>query len=275
MASATWEPERFAGLYRLLSEAAELSEESPRFEQLRKQLEELKPDLACLLEFPTKNAQHRAELEKGTPTINGEAFKVSDDFVTEAKKLSDFLEIDEDLAATLVHKAMGFEKRFELPAGESAVLLFFGEREAKLQCLTTLFAGGANQAVDEPVRLVLETLTSEILSSTLKAANRMFPERVLAAVDDLKARQAKAAAVLAGPTADIPYQREVVEFVQTKLGEERRQLAMLLFGIIRDYQLNSSELIALVAWLRTSSVDDPVTLHLAVALLVALSTSAE
>ncbi|KAJ1732421.1 hypothetical protein LPJ61_002059, partial [Coemansia biformis] len=275
MASTTWEPERFANLHKLLNESLELGEESPRFEQLKKQLEKLKPDLASLLELPAKNAQHRSELEKGAPTINGEVFKVSNDFVAEAKKLSDFLEIDEDLAATLVHKAVGFEKRFELPAGESAVLLFFGEREAKLLCLGTLFAGGANQAVAEPVRQVLESLASEVLSSTLKAATKMFPERVLAAIDELKARQAKVAALLAGPTADIPYQREVVEFVQAKLGEERRQLAMLLFGIIRDYQLNSSELIALVAWLRTSSVDDPVTLHLAVALLVALSTSAE
>ncbi|KAJ2789660.1 hypothetical protein H4R20_007138, partial [Coemansia guatemalensis] len=101
MANTTWEPERFANLNKLLSEGIELGNESPRFEQLKKQLEKLKPDLASLLVFPAKSTQHRAELEKGTPTINGEQFKVSSDFINEAKKLSDFLDIDEDLAATL------------------------------------------------------------------------------------------------------------------------------------------------------------------------------
>ncbi|KAJ2757785.1 hypothetical protein H4S06_003007, partial [Coemansia sp. BCRC 34490] len=105
MANATWEPERFANLSKLLEESLGLTDESPAFEQLKKQLEKLKPDMAALFEYPGKNPQHRSELEKGTPTINGEKFKVSDDFITEAKKLSDFLEIDEDIASALVHKA--------------------------------------------------------------------------------------------------------------------------------------------------------------------------
>ncbi|KAJ1847498.1 hypothetical protein LPJ57_008779, partial [Coemansia sp. RSA 486] len=57
------------------------------------------------------------------------------------------------------------------------------------------------------------------------------------------------------------------------LGEERKQLAMLLFAIVNDYQLNSNELIALVDWLRTSNTEDPATLRLILALLVALNTS--
>ncbi|KAJ2077853.1 hypothetical protein H4R24_004871 [Coemansia sp. RSA 988] len=275
MANTTWEPERFANLNKLLSEGIELGNESPRFEQLKKQLDKLKPDLASLLVFPAKNTQHRAELEKGTPTINGEQFKVSSDFISETKKLSDFLDIDEDLAATLVHKAVGFEKRFELAAGESAVLLYYSEREAKLMSLRTLFAGGASQEVEETMREELERHTSEILSSTLKAESRMFPERVLRTIDELNTKQERMATVLSGPTADIPYSREVVEFAQSKLGEERRQLAMLLFVIVRDYQLNSGELIAVVGWLRGSNVADAVTLHLAVTLLVALDTAAE
>ncbi|KAJ2355950.1 hypothetical protein GGF43_002377 [Coemansia sp. RSA 2618] len=270
--NASWEPERFANLNRQLGECLELTAESPKVEELKRQLEKLKPELASLLEYPAKNAQHRTALEKGTPTINGEQFKVSTDFVAEATKLSDFLEIDEDLAAALVHKAVGYEKRFELAAGESAVLLYFSEREAKLESLRTLFAGGASSGVDEGVRTVLEQHASEILSSTLKAGSAMFPERVLAAIETLAARQGRVAAVLSGPSADVPYQREVVEFVQTRVGEERKQLAMLLFVVMRDYQLNSGELLAVVSWLRSSSVDDAVTLRLAGGLLVALGT---
>ncbi|KAJ2665374.1 hypothetical protein IWW48_000263 [Coemansia sp. RSA 1200] len=275
MANATWEPERFANLSKLLEESLGLTDESPAFEQLKKQLEKLKPDMAALFEYPGKNPQHRSELEKGTPTINGEKFKVSDDFITEAKKLSDFLEIDEDIASALVHKAAPYEKRYELPAAETAVLLFFSERESKLMCLTTLFAGGANTSVDEPVRAALEMYTSEMLSTTLKASGKMFPERLLATMGVLKEKQDKITACLNGPTADIPYQRDVVEFVNTKLGDERKQLAMLLFGVVRDYQLNSNELIAVVEWLRVSSVNDPATLRMVVALLVALGTAAE
>ncbi|KAI8324669.1 hypothetical protein GQ54DRAFT_309032 [Martensiomyces pterosporus] len=275
MANTTWEPERFAALNKLLEDSLELDDESPTFERLKKQLEKLKPDLAGLFEYPGKNAQHRAELEKGTPSINGEKFKVSADFITEAKKLSDFLDIDEDVAAALVHHGVKYEKRFELPAAESAILLFFGEREAKLVGLNTLFRGGASQEVAESVRTALEKVAGEILSSTLKSAGKMFPERVISAMGELRAKQEKITATLNGPTADIPYQREVVEFVQTKLGEERKQLAMLLLEIVRDYQLNSSELISVVEWLRSSSTEDPATLRMAVALLVALGTSAE
>ncbi|KAJ2852572.1 hypothetical protein IWW36_000201 [Coemansia brasiliensis] len=275
MANTTWEPERYANLNRLLGDCLELSTESPKYDELKKQLEKLKPDLASLLEFPAKNAQHRTALEKGTPTINGEQYKVSTDFIAEAKKLSDFLEIDEDLASTLVHKAVGYEKRFELAAGESAVLLFFSEREAKLLSLSTLFAGGASAAVEEGMRGLLDQFASEILSSTLKAAPKMFPERVLEAIGSLASKKDRVTRILEGPSADIPYQREVVEFVQTRLSEERKQLAMVLFVIIRDYQLNSNELLSVVEWLRNSKVDDPVTLRLAVALLTALNTAAE
>ncbi|KAJ1666896.1 hypothetical protein EV178_001810 [Coemansia sp. RSA 1646] len=275
MANTTWEPERFAQLNKLLEESLELTDESPAFDQLKKQLEKFKPDMAGLFEYPGKNSQHRTELEKGTPTINGEKFKVSSEFITEAKKLSDFLEIDEDIASALVYKATPYEKRYELPAAETSVLLFFSEREAKLMCLNTLFAGGASASVDEPVRAVLEKYTSEILSTALKASDKMFPERLLSTMGELKAKQDKITAYLNGPTADIPYQRDVVEFVNTKLSDERKQLAILLFGIVRDYQLNSNELIAVVAWLRTSSVDDPATLRMVIALLVALGTAAE
>ncbi|KAJ2559020.1 hypothetical protein EV175_000527 [Coemansia sp. RSA 1933] len=275
MANATWEPERFANLNKLLEESLEQTDESPAFEQLKKQLEKFKPDMAGLFEYPGKNSQHRSELEKGTPTINGEKFKVSSDFITEAKKLSDFLEIDEDIASALVHKATPYEKRYELPAAETSVLLFFSEREAKLMCLNTLFAGGASASVDEPVRALLEKHTSEILSTALKASDKMFPERLLGTIGELKVKQDRVTAFLNGPTADLPYQRDVVEFVHTKLGDERKQLAMLLFGIVRDYQLNSNELIAVVAWLRASNVDDSATLRVVVALLVALGTAPE
>ncbi|KAJ2723881.1 hypothetical protein GGI07_002344 [Coemansia sp. Benny D115] len=275
MANTTWEPERFANLNKLLEESLELTDDSPTFEQLKEQLAKFKPDLAGLLEYPGKNTQHRSELEKGTPTINGEKFKVSDGLIAEAKKLSDFLEIDENIAAALVHKAVPFEKRFELPAAESSLLLYFSEREAKLMVLSTLFIGGASATVDESVRSMLEGYVGELLSTTFGAASKMFPERILAAIGELKKKQDRVTGILDGPTADIPYQREVVELVQTKLGEERKQLAMLLFAIVRDYQLNSSELISLVEWLRTSKVEDPVTLHMTAALLVALGTSAE
>ncbi|KAJ1966058.1 hypothetical protein GGI12_000323 [Dipsacomyces acuminosporus] len=275
MANTTWEPEKFASLNKLVEDSLELDDEGPTLERLRQQLETLKPDLAALFEYPGKNPQHRAELEKGTPSISGERFKVSTDFIAEAKKLSDFLDIDEDIAATLVHHGVKYEKRFELPAAESAVLLFFGEREAKLMSLATLFRGGASQEVPEFVRTALEKVTGEILASTLQAGGKMFPERIIATMGELKTKQEKITTALNGPTADIPYQREVVEFVQTKFGEERKQLAMLLFDVIRDYQLNSNELISVVEWLRNSSADDPATLRMAVALLVALGTSAE
>ncbi|KAJ2600635.1 hypothetical protein H4R99_003262 [Coemansia sp. RSA 1722] len=273
MANTTWEPERFANLNKLFEESLELTGESSTFELLKQQLEKAKPDLAALFEYPGKNAQHRSELEKGTPSINGEKFKVSKDFITEAKKLSDFLDIDEDIAAALVNKAVPFEKKFELPAAESAVLLFYNEREAKLICLNTLFAGGASQTADETVRLVMEKYAGEILSATTTSDKKMFPERVLSTIAELKTKQCKIESILEGPTAEIPYQREVMEFVQTKLGEERKQLAMLLFAVVNDYQLNSNELIALVDWLRTSNTEDPVTLRLILALLVALNTS--
>ncbi|KAJ1838071.1 hypothetical protein LPJ73_007192, partial [Coemansia sp. RSA 2703] len=275
MANTTWEPERFSNLNKLLEECLDLTNDSPTFEKLSQQLETSKTDLAGLFEYPGKSAQHRSDLEKGTPSINGEKFKVSIDFVTEAKKLSDFLEIDENIAAALVQKAVPFEKRFELPAAETAVLLFFSEREAKLMCLRTLFTSSVSKTVDDSVRNVLETTTGAIMSSVMTSGSAMFPSRVLNTITELKTKQSKIKDILDGPTANIPYQREVVEFVQTKLGEERKQLAMLLFVIVHDHQLNFSEMISIVEWLRSSSVEDPVTLRMVLTILCALGTSSE
>ncbi|KAJ2781608.1 hypothetical protein GGI15_003172 [Coemansia interrupta] len=275
MANTTWEPERFSNLNKLLEKCLDLTDDSPTFEKLTQQLGKSKTDLAGLFEYPGKSAQHRSELEKGTPSINGEKFKVSSDFVTEAKKLSDFLDIDENIAAALVQKAVPFEKRFELPAAETAVLLFFSEREAKIMCLNTLFTSSASKNVDASVRTVLEKATGDIMSSAMTSGSVMFPSRVLSTITELKTKQTKIKSILDGPTADIPYQREVVEFVQTKLGEERKQLAMLLFVIVRDHQLNCTEMISVVEWLRSSSVDDPVTLRMALTILRALETACD
>ncbi|KAJ2042233.1 hypothetical protein H4S04_007405, partial [Coemansia sp. S16] len=275
MANTTWEPERFANLSKLLLDSLELTDESPVVDQLTKQLEMAKPDLAALFEYPGKNAQHRDELSKGTPSINGEKFKVSEEFIVEAKKLSDFLELDEDLAATLVHKAIPYEKRFELPPAESAIVMFFSEREAKLLSIIRLLTGGANQTVDVSVREVLGKFVHYLLSTTLTSSNKMFPERVLATMGELKTKKDKVTALLNGPSADVPYSRDIVEFVQTKLGDERKQLAMIIFWIIHDYQLNSKETISVVEWLRGSSVEDPATLYMTVALLTAMNTSTE
>ncbi|KAJ2747947.1 hypothetical protein GGI20_000034 [Coemansia sp. BCRC 34301] len=277
MANVTWEPERFANLNKLLGESQELTEDSVSFDQLKKQLEQSKPDLAGLLDYPGKSTQHRDSLSKGTPTINGEKFKVSEDFIREAKRLSDFLELDEDLASTLLHNAVPYEKRFELPAGESAILLFYAERGAKLECVFRLFTGGASQAtMDEGVRVVLDQYAGELLSSTLNTGdNKMLPGRILSTMDALKAQQDKISGILSGPTADVAYQRDLVEHMQTRLGEERNQLAMIMIGIIRYYQLNDKELLAVVEWLRGSSVEDAATLRMTVALMTALSTSAD
>lgn len=276
--NTTWEPEQFANLNRLIEQGIEGGadrDNTSTFDQLKKQLDKLKPDLAGLFEYPDKNATHQSELSKGTPSINGEKFKVSDDFITEAKKLSDFLDIDEYIASALIHKAGSYKKRYELGAAESGVLLFYSDREAKLMCLSSLLSGGANQAIDASVRVMLEEFIGDLLSSTLETTSKMFPERILATMASLKTKQEKIAGLLNGPTTDLPYQREVVEYVQTKLGNERKQLAMVLFGIVRDYQLNSNELLALVEWLRNSQVDDPATLRLTIALLTALGTAAE
>ncbi|KAJ2063225.1 hypothetical protein GGI17_001836 [Coemansia sp. S146] len=275
MANTTWEPKRFANLSTLLLDSLELTNESPVFDQLTKQLENAKPDLAALFEYPGKNAQHRGELSKGTPTINGEKFKVGEDFIVEAKKLSDFLELDEDIAATLIHKAVPYEKQYELPVAETAIVQFFSERESKLVSIIRLLAGGANQAVHKSVREVLGNFVDDLLSTTLKPSNKMFPERVLATMSELKTKKDKVAALLSGPTADVPYSHDIVEFVQTKLGDERKQLAMIVFWIIHDYQLNSNEIISVVEWLRSSSVEDPATLYMTIALLTALNTSVE
>ncbi|KAJ2493830.1 hypothetical protein IWW37_000216 [Coemansia sp. RSA 2050] len=275
MANTTWEPERFSNLDKLLKESLELTDDSSLFDRLAKQLEKVKPDLAALFEYPGKNAQHRDELSKGTPKINGEKFNVNEEFIAAAKKLSDFLELDEDLAATVVQLSVPFEKRFEMPAVESAVALFFMEREAKLNCIVKVLDGGANQAVDKSVRNALEKFVGDLLPTTLKSSNKMFPARVLATMSELKTKQDKIAALLSGPAADLPFRQEVVTYVQTKLGDERKLLAMIIFGIIRDYQLISSEIISVVEWLRSSDIEDPVTLYMSVALLTALSSSAE
>ncbi|KAJ2894696.1 hypothetical protein IWW38_002498, partial [Coemansia aciculifera] len=277
MANVTWEPEWFSNLNKLLTDLdSEHTTGSASLEQIKKQLEQAKPDLARLLYFPGKSTARRDALTKGKPTINGVEFEVNEQFIKEAKKLSDFLELDEDLAATLLQNAPAFEKQYELPAGETAVVLFYGERSAKLECISRLLtASGAQDTLDSDVCAYFNNYVSELLSSTLSTGSSMLPARIMSTMSALKSQQERVAGILNGPLADVPYDESVMEHVQLKLADERNQLATIIYWIIRHNQLNGSELLALVEWLRGSNVEDAATLRMAVALLMALGTAAD
>ncbi|PVU92835.1 hypothetical protein BB561_003594 [Smittium simulii] len=277
-----WKFDQFSKLNRLISDSLESSDEEATFfvKELEETFEKASSFFALLFDFPKPNSAHLQNLEKGIPIINETEYKVNADFIAEAKKVSNFLEIDEYYASLLVKEGMDYEKRLVRPIAECAILLFYSERQKFLLALDSIFSGGINNNAPELVKNALQNFANTLLSSSVvnssgqgsnNCADDMFPTRILNTIetnktfiDKLKLKDFSIAFSLG---------TEIASEVLNSLQDERRILASMYYVISSEYQLNSSELMSLINFFQKLEISDELTLKLVPSILTTLDSS--
>ncbi|PVZ99629.1 hypothetical protein BB558_004339 [Smittium angustum] len=287
--SLLWSVDQFSKLDRLILNSFDVSEDNSEFtlRELVPALDDATKLIARLFLFPPPNSLHLAQLEKGNIKIDGQDFSVNSEFIEETKKVSSFLQIDELLAATMVHNGMAYGARLERPIAECALLLFYSERQKLLMCLDSIFSGGVNTTLPENIRSAFQNTAELLLSSTLEKTTdgssqinfninetkteEMFPERILQTIKNNNEFAEKIKSKIS--TLDSKFGEDVVNEVANSLQEERRLLSIIFFVIVSKYQLNSHELTSLVTYMKQADISDELTLRLIPSILYSLDTS--
>ncbi|OLY82148.1 Nuclear pore complex protein [Smittium mucronatum] len=285
---SSWKIDQFSKLNRLISESLRCSEDDSQIvsEMLKSSLSESEIKLACLSEIPKPDHKHLTDLDNGKVLINSQEFKVNAEFIEETKKVSQFLDIDEFLAATLVHEGIPYESKLERPIAECAVLLFFSETQKMALCIDNILSGGVNLSLPDQIRTTFLDFSERLLSSTIEKSDKgddirfnggdssskeMFPTRVLNSITKIKQFSEK---ILGKATTfSSTFGNEVISEILSSLEDERRILSSIFYTIVSDYRLNSSELLNLVNYAKNAEVSDELTLRIVPSILSSLDTS--
>ncbi|RUS33337.1 nucleoporin Nup186/Nup192/Nup205 [Jimgerdemannia flammicorona] len=294
MAEVIWHPQAEA-LHNFICDA--YTSTSPSMaKELQQELERFKPRFLTLLDDPPRNADHRAELQRGTVKINKVQHRVNEGFIHETKLLSDNLDIDEYLAATLLQYGTQQRSRFDRPACETAILLYHSERGYFLNCIDLIVKGAANDSVRNDIRSVFERFASDLVEAVVPlgrgsaVGNGTFAQKIMKTIENLKAQITSltesgalesaiaTAAAAAAPNAGGRPGRlgdDITKDRIRRLKEERKELAHILFHISYNRQLAANEIVMLAEMLRRADLTDVVTIYYLVALLASIDSVPE
>lgn len=131
-------------------------------------------------------------LTKGKTYINGVTHKVNDVFIKEAVFLSDQLNVNEHVAATLLMTGMVQAARLNSNAIDTAIILYHDERGYLLACWNVILQSAKDGSVRDDVRAVFYQFVADImqqkipLDSSTNNSLGTFPAKLLKAAKSLR-----------------------------------------------------------------------------------------
>ncbi|KAG2187533.1 hypothetical protein INT44_005222 [Umbelopsis vinacea] len=256
----------FGDLHNLIAETLR-SPSPPAIRRLRQGIEAYRPQFLQLLDDPPKNQEHRNTIISGRAIIKGDRKKINEQFMKQTVFLSDQLNIDEHVAASLIYTGKSNMTKFDSSEVDSAITLYHMERGYLLECLIQLVIMARNANVDTTLRETSYTFIAGLVSESVltdisnKAKIGTLPTKILATIDRLQKQiesiESTGALEGAQPTAATGAQpgfgklgTEISNFRLRRLRDERVDLARLLYHIAALIGLDSDETIALTKSLR-------------------------
>ncbi|KAJ1961699.1 hypothetical protein IWQ62_003777, partial [Dispira parvispora] len=284
-----WEPSTFHDLLGLVTSAISLPKDTVD-DQANLQARRLQAELAKYQEAllrspppPGPNDQHRARLrDQKTVEINRVSHQLSDDLAQEALRLSDFLKLDEYVAAALVYYGVEYTARFERPAPQTGALLFYSEILCRYLTVESIMKASMDPEVASPIRQVCEwfvfglfektdaTAASPLLKDWLNAL-QTFKTRIAA----FKTLKAQAKSLPSQPTAvmgqsantatvetKLPYGEALVDEITERLALVRVALANTLYLTCYALTVTPPDLLELMRHLQKHiDLHDPATVY--------------
>ncbi|KAF9969991.1 hypothetical protein BGZ73_007424 [Actinomortierella ambigua] len=234
-------------------------------------LENAKSQLFAVLDFPKPSAACRTELNQGKPKINGQVMSVNEQFIAETIALSDHLDINEFVAASLLHYGIQEQEKYDRGAKEVAILLFHRERNALLSCLYDVIDTNSTKSSADFLQGI-KPFRIEALSAT----GGNVAAKILKQIDSTSKEIKKLRGSLSATSALVQqFGMSALQHRLELLEQEHLQLATVLFAIAFYHELTLQELKDTLVALQQMNLSDPVALYLTATVMAALEISKE
>ncbi|KAG0223100.1 hypothetical protein BGW41_005705 [Actinomortierella wolfii] len=234
-------------------------------------LEQAKAQLFAVLDYPKPNSTCRTELNQGKPKINGQVVSVNEQFIAETIALSDHLDINEFVAASLLHHGIQEQEKFDRSAKEVAILLYHRERIALLSCLYDVVDTNPTKCSADFLQGI-KPFRIEALSAT----GGNVAVKVLKQIDSTNKEIKKLRGSLSATSPLVQqFGMSALQHRLELLEQEHLQLATILFAIAFYHELTLSELKDTIVALQSMTLSDPAALYLTATVMAALEISKE
>ncbi|CEP15804.1 hypothetical protein [Parasitella parasitica] len=244
-------------------------------DSLRQLLHSNKEKFLVLLDNEGKNHAHRSTLNSHKAYINRSALNVGKEFVTKTLFLSDQLDINEYVAATLLMHATTEFARANSNSIDTAVLLYYGERGYLLACLDVILKSAKDGSISEEVRAVCSEFVANLVQE--KSDNgESYVSKLLSTLDHLT--KVINAIINTGTAAgQVPESGsgklgdDISELRIERLGDERVYIVQIIYHITSLFDIDTQDRLTMLKMLEEAKLNDPATSYMIVAMLSALS----
>ncbi|KAL9541318.1 hypothetical protein MBANPS3_009192 [Mucor bainieri] len=246
---------------------------------LRQTLHMNKYKFLALLDSEPKNTQHRAMLTSNKAYINRVSHSISKDFADRALFLSDQLNINEHVAATLLRRAASEVPRVSPNAIDAAVLLYHEERGYLLACLDVVLKSAKDASISDEIRTVCSDFIVDLVrerTSSSSSSGDSYVSKILTTLDDLT-KTINAIITTGSAVGQVPEAGsgklgdDISELRIERLGDERVYIVQILYHITSLSSIDANDKLTMLEMLEKAHLSDPATAYMIVAMVSALS----
>lgn len=205
---------------------------------------------------------------------------ISQDFASKALFLSDQLDINEYVAATLLMRGTTESSRVSSNPIDAAVLLYHGERGYLLACLDAILKSAKDASISHEVKLVCSQFIAELLQETISYNNNnasgTFVSKVLWTLENLS--KTISAIVNTGTAVGrLPEAgcgklgEDISELRIERLSDERVSIVQILYHITSLFKIDTKDKVKMLELLEDAELTDSATSYMIIAMISALS----
>lgn len=212
-------------------------------------LNDLKEDLTNLTLIPKKNQTSRQTLEKGKVTFDGAEYEINDEFKFAAATVADELNIDELIAAELIH----FSSDLRADLIDNAKASFYLRKQHILAVVSYIYNTGSKNLIDL-------TFTKEFIDTLLESFKEVQEE--LESISQTVQR-----AKILGQYNSNDLQQRVL-FRRNFLNKEHETLGEIFYGMVSQGLIDKASFLKFFEFVATFDIDDLFIVHLVPGLLL-------
>ncbi|KAG5438668.1 hypothetical protein PCANB_002387, partial [Pneumocystis canis] len=224
----TWDPDNCKLLYETLLNLSEGTLISETF--LEHLLQSFHNDFKTLLQTPKKSEQSLAKLKLGTIHLDSIEYKLNDTFISEALNVSNKLNLDEILAAKLVHYGIKNAKNLDRSILQTSLFLFYSRRKYLLNCLSMILLYAKNNLGDNKLLKYFKQVIHFIFQENSKDSKKKiesYPMKCLQAMEDLRTQ-----------ISNIFYQKKNENFSEYNQNDEyMEEIRLKKFFILQEHEI--------------------------------------
>ncbi|KAI8379152.1 nucleoporin Nup186/Nup192/Nup205 [Radiomyces spectabilis] len=278
-------------LHNVICQARAATDAQAAADFLRHQLQLHRQKLLSLLDDPPKNMSHRSSLQSGQAYVNRTSHRVSNAFSKEALFISDQLDINEHVAASLLMRRSGDASQVSSSAVDAAILSYYSEQGYILACLDAILKTAKDASVSDEVRSVAYEFMADIVYEKVPVNSYgkdsptvSFPAKLLQTIERIDGIS-KSIHHSESTTTSQPLTSATNETGSGKLGEEimaarverlideRLYLRQILYHLSSLFWFESDDILQILTMLEHCDLTDTATAYLLLVLVAALSPS--